>query len=57
MNMKMGEEMPEESEVVSLWSVYMLMGVVFEMKIVVLMIVEIKVQLMDKEVVVVVVVL
>ena len=53
--MKMGEEMPEESEVVSLWSVYMLMGVVFEMKIVVLMIVEIKVQLMDKEVVAVVV--
>ena len=41
-NMKMGEEMPEESEVVSLWLVYMLMGVVFEMKIVVLMIVEIK---------------
>ena len=40
--MKMGEEMPEESEVVSLWLVYMLMGVVFEMKIVVLMIVEIK---------------
>ena len=36
MNIKRGEEMPEESEVVSLWAVYMLMEVVFEMKIVVI---------------------